>query len=254
MSRIISIASQKGGVGKTTTAINLSSALAHFSYRVLLIDLDPSGNASKGLGIDTSLLNNTIFDVLAGKIDIKSVVVKPANDDIDLLPSKLILSSLDSFININNKDKEYLLKNKLEEIKNDYDYIIIDCPPNLGLLTINALTASDSILIPIQCEYFALDATTPMLAAVSQIQSTTNKNIEIEGFLLTMYDAKTNLDIEICRSVRGLFKENTFSTIIPRNISIPESSYRGSSVIKYRHSSIGAQAYISLAKEIIDKN
>lgn len=250
MAKIISICNQKGGVGKTTSAINISAALAHFSRRVLLVDMDPQGNASQGLGFDISLLNKCVLDVLNDEQSIKKVIKKPVLPNLDLLPSKLKLASMDDLDSSENK--YYILKNCLSKIDDQYDYIIIDCPPSFGFLTLNSLVASNTVIIPVQCEYFAMAAISQMLATISRIQASLNSSLSIEGFLLTMYDAKTNLDTEITIQVRSLFKENTFLTQIPRNISIPESNQKGEPVTTYRPTSSGALAYFSLAKEIID--
>ena len=252
MAKIIAIANQKGGVGKTTTAINLSAALAHFNRRVLLIDMDPQGNASRGLGVDISLINKCVFDVLLGDTNINKIIRKTKQKTLDLLPSKLTLSSIE-LGQADLGDEPYaLLKKALENIKKDYDYFIIDCPPSLGILTMNALTAANTILIPVQCEYFAMEAVTRMLASITQVQNNYNPELGIEGFLLTMYDAKTRLGTEISAQIRGLFKENTFLTQIPRNISVPESNMHGLPVTIFRPSSSGALAYFSLAKEVMD--
>ncbi|MBR0439606.1 MAG: ParA family protein [Bacilli bacterium] len=252
MARIIAIANQKGGVGKTTTAINLSAALAHFNRRVLLIDMDPQGNSSRGLGIDITLINRCIADVLLSESNINDVVRKSMIKTLDVLPSKLSLASID--VNIAGKIEQpfLLLKNAISSLKKEYDYIIIDCPPSLGFLTVNALTAANSVLIPVQCEYFAMEAVAQILSSVSRIQSTYNPELGIEGFLLTMYDSKTRIGTEISTQVRGLFKENTFLTQIPRNVSVPESNAKGLPVTIYRPSSSGSLAYFSLAKEVMD--
>ena len=253
MTKIIVVANQKGGVGKTTTSINLAAALAHFNRATLLIDLDPQSNSSRGLGIDVSLINKSIFSVLTGENDINSVIKKTSVKGLDLIPSKLFLSSIETSI-ANKTDKPYfVLAEALKNLKNSYDYIIIDCPPSLGFLTINALVAGNSVLIPVQCEYFAMEAVSQMLASIARIQTQYNPKLEIEGFLMTMYDAKTRLGTEITMQIRGLFKENTFFSQIPRNISIPESNARGIPVTTYRPNSGGAVAYFNLAKEIIDR-
>lgn len=252
MTKIIAIANQKGGVGKTTTAINLSAALAHFNRRVLIIDMDPQGNSSRGLGVDITLINKCIFDVLSLGADINTVIRKTMVKNLDLLPSKLVLATLDSVVAGKTDSPFSLLKKALTTLKKEYDYMIIDCPPSLGLLTINSLVASNSVLIPVQCEYFAMEAVAQILASISKIQASHNPNLGIEGFLLTMYDSKTRLGTEISMQIRGLFKENTFLTQIPRNISIPESNAKGIPVTIYRPSSSGALAYFSLAREVLD--
>ena len=253
MAKIIAIANQKGGVGKTTTAINLSAALAHFNRRVLIIDMDPQGNASRGLGVDISLVDKCVFDVLLGDSNINRIIRKTKQKNLDLLPSKLSLAGIELGQTALDKEEPYaMLKRALENIKKDYDYIIVDCPPSLGILTMNALIAANTILIPVQCEYFAMEAVTRMLASITQVQTTNNPDLGIEGFLLTMYDAKTRLGTEISAQIRGLFKENTFLTQIPRNISVPESNMHGMPVTIFRPSSSGALAYFSLAKEVMD--
>ena len=253
MTRIIAIANQKGGVGKTTTAINLSAALAHFKRRLLLVDMDPQGNAGRGLGVDITLLEKTVYDVLLGQVDAKEAVVHTVTDQLDLLPSNLRLASLEASMYRDLVEHPFeLLSKALAGIKDEYDYIVIDCPPSLGLLSINALTAANSVLIPVQCEYFALEALAAILSSVSQIQNQSNPELKIEGFLLTMYDSRTALGTEIASEVRRLFKENTFLVSIPRNQSVSESQAKQMPVTSFRPSSQGSIAYFGLAREVID--
>ncbi len=252
MARIIAIANQKGGVGKTTTAISLSSSLAHFNRRVLLVDMDPQGNSSRGVGTDVSVLSKSIYDVLLRGMDINRAIRKTPMKNLELLPANLRLASTEAEVAKIDGEPYFLLRNALTNLKREYDYMIIDCPPSLGLLSINALVASQSVLIPVQCEYFAMEAVAQILATINRIQANYNAQLTIEGFLLTMYDSRTRLGTEISSQVRGLFKENTFLTQIPRNISLPESSARGIPITLYRPSSAGSLAYLSLAKEVID--
>jgi len=251
MSKIIAIANQKGGVGKTTTSINLSAALAHFGKSVLLIDMDPQGNSSRGIGIDATLIARTMYEVLANDSDINKTIRKTSTRNLDLLPATLKLASIDTIAKTAN-NPFYILKDKLTELKKKYDYIIIDCPPSLGLLNINALVATNTVVIPVQCEWFAMDAVAQILASISNVQTHFNHDLGIEGFLLTMYDSRTKLGIDIAKEIRETFKEKTFITQIPRNISLPEASRLGVSAIKYKPTSSGSLAYLNLAKEIID--
>ena len=253
MPKIIAIANQKGGVGKTTSAISLSSSLAHFSRRVLLLDMDPQGNSSRGVGTDVSVLSRSVYDALIKGYDINKVVRKTPMKNLDLIPANLKLAGTEAEISGQSIEPYYLLKNALLGLKKEYDYIIIDCPPSLGLLSLNALCASHSVLIPVQCEYFAMEAVAQILATITRVQANHNPDLVIEGFLLTMYDPRTRLGTEISTQVRGLFKENTFLTQIPRNISLPEASARGIPITLYRPTSSGSLAYLSLAKEVLDR-
>ena len=253
MSKVIAIANQKGGVGKTTTSINLSSALSHLQKKVLLIDLDPQGNSGRGVGIDITTVKKTIYEVLDGHLNIKDCVIKTTFDGLCVVPGNLRLAGLEASLYTNVvKEPFALLKNALASIRDDYDYIILDCPPSLGLLSINAMVASDSVLVPVQCEYFAMEGVASVLSSISNVQNGLNPNLKIEGFLLTMYDSKTVLGTEIAAEVRRLFRESTFLTSIPRNQSIQESQARQMPVTAFRPTSSGSAAYFALAREIID--
>jgi len=251
--RIIAIANQKGGVGKTTTAINLSAALAHFGKDVLLVDFDAQGNAGRGLGIDVTSLRETVYDAVTAKVDVNALIKTTNVPKLSILPSNLKLAALDSYLQSQGSSTPFLLlKGTLAKISHPYDYIIIDCPPSLGLLNINALVASNEVIVPVQCEYFAMEALAAILSSITKIQNDYNPDLKIEGFLLTMYDPRTSLDTEVAMQVRKLFKENTFVTSIPRNVSIPESSARGEPVTSWRPSAQGSLAYFALAREVMD--
>lgn len=250
MSKIIAISNQKGGVGKTTTAISLSGCFSKLNYTVLLIDMDPQGNATRGLGLDPSTIRKNIFDVLIENADINKVIKKTQTKGVEVLPSNLKLATLDSYIS--GVEKPFnLLKNSLNYLSKSYDYIIIDCPPSLGLLNLNALCAADSVIIPVQCEYYAMEAVAQILSSISKIQKDYNPNLEILGFLLTMYDSRIKLATEITTEIRGLFREKTFVTQIPRNVSLAEAAFYGKPINLFRPKATGSLAYNSLAKEIL---
>lgn len=253
MSEIIAIANQKGGVGKTTTAINLSSCLAKYQKKVLIVDLDPQGNCSRGIGIDPTILKKTIFDVIIGEKSIKNVIIKTVIKYVDILPANLDLAAAEGkLISLGITSGLNTLKQYLAKINNDYDYIIIDCPPSLGFLSLNALTAANSVLIPVQCEYFAMEAVAQILAAINNVRMSTNPQLDILGFLLTMYDNRTKLSTMITSEVTGTFKEKTFATQIPRNVSLAECSALGKPVNFYKPKAAGSIAYSSLAREVIE--
>ena len=254
MTRIIAIANQKGGVGKTTTAINLSHALARLGRKVLLIDMDPQGNAGRGVGIDINIQENTIYEILSKRLTPTQAITTTSFDGLDVIPANLRLAQFEA--EHNGTFSPFLtLKKALAHLpKNHYDYVIIDCPPSLGLLCLNALVAADSVLIPVQCEYFAMEAVAAIISTVARVQHDMNPRLTIEGFLLTMYDQRTTLGTEIQSQVRKTFKENTFLTVVPRNQSISESQGRQEPVTTFRPTSQGASAYFALAREVIDHN
>ncbi len=246
--KIITIANHKGGVGKSNTAINLGACLAQFNHRVLIIDMDPQGNTSRGFGIDTSLVKKTIFDVLIDRFDINKTIQNTCVENCYIIPSQLIVSASEE----KPDDRYYLLKDSIALLRRDYDYIIIDCPPSLGFLTTNCLVATDSVIIPIQCEYFALNAVTQILAKISTVQSKYNPDLHIEGVLLTMFDPNDELAVTLSKEIQNIFSENVYGSRIPRSHSIPESNIRGIPVVVYRPTSRASIAYTSLAKEVLN--
>ena len=251
MSRIIAISNQKGGVGKTTTAISLSGALLEYNKKILLVDMDPQGNCSRGLGVDAALIKYTLYNLFVNDIDVKKVIKKTAYKGLDILPSTVNLAIAESKMNSSNPLMK--LKTVLKSVENDYDYIIIDTPPSYGFLSMSSLIASKEVIIPVQCEYFALEGVAQILATISNIQSTYNRELNISGFLMTMYDARLKVATEVTTEIRGLFKEKTFVTQIPRNNYIVEAQVEGKPITLFRPNSISAQAYLSLAREIIDR-
>ena len=250
MGRIIAIANQKGGVGKTTTAINLSSCLAIAEKRVLLIDIDPQANATSGLALTLEEAKPSIYELLLGETSIDDIVLETGVPFLDLVPSHIrLVGSEIELINMDGREKR--LKEKLGKMRDQYEYIFIDCPPSLGLLTINALTASDTVLIPIQCEYYALEGLSQLLNTIHLVQRNLNKALTIEGVLLTMYDNRLNLSQQVAAEVRDYFKEKVYKTIINRNVRLGEAPSFGKPILMYDAVSVGAQNYISLAEEIL---
>lgn len=252
MSKIISIANQKGGVGKTTTAINLSAALAQNGKRVLLVDADPQANASSGLGIDIRQLNATIYECLVNNVPAKDAILATSQENLWVLPAHIDLIGAEIEM-INIDDRETLLKNMLAPIANDYDYIILDCSPSLGLITVNCLTASGSVIIPVQCEYFALEGISKLLNTIKIIKSKLNPDLKIEGFLLTMYDNRLRLANQVHDEVRRHFGDMVFKSVISRNVRLSEAPSHGMPILTYDPVSKGAQNYRDLAKEIIGR-
>ncbi|MBE7722052.1 ParA family protein [Lacrimispora indolis] len=252
MGRIIAIANQKGGVGKTTTAINLSACLAESRQRVLAVDFDPQGNETSGLGIEKSSIERTVYDLLVGECEIEECLITNVQENLDLLPSNVDLAGAEiELLEIENK--ETLLKTYLEKIKKHYDFIIIDCPPSLNLLTINALTAANTVLVPIQCEYYALEGLSQVLKTVNLVKKKLNPALEMEGVVFTMYDARTNLSLEVVESVKNNLNQNIYKTIIPRNVRLAEAPSHGMPINLYDSRSAGAESYRLLAAEVISR-
>lgn len=249
MVKIISVANQKGGVGKTTTTVNLSAIFAKKGKKVLLIDADPQGNATSGLGVNKKL-DRSLYDILINDASAEECIRETNIKNLDICPSNIDLAGAEVEL-VSMLSREQRLKEKLDIIKNKYDYILIDCPPSLGLLTLNALTASDYILVPVQCEYYALEGLTQLLNTVKLVKKHLNKKIVVLGAVLTMYDVRTNLSNEVVKEVRNFFKNHVFKTIIPRNVRLSEAPSYGMSIVEYDEKSRGAKAYISLANEIL---
>lgn len=252
MGRIIAIANQKGGVGKTTTAINLSACLAESGKKVLTIDTDPQGNTTSGLGVDKDELENTVYELMLDECTIKESLVKTKFENLDLIPSNVNLAGAEiELLGIN--EKEYILKNAVDYIKDDYDFVIIDCPPSLNMLTVNALTTANTVLVPIQCEYYALEGLSQLLHTISLVKERLNGNLQIEGVVFTMYDARTNLSLQVVENVKNNLDTTIYKTIIPRSVRLAEAPSHGLPINKYDSRSTGAESYRMLAKEVIDR-
>ena len=253
MGKIISIANQKGGVGKTTTSINLSTILAKKGRKVLMIDADPQGNASSGVGVGREDIELSIYDVLINDTEIPDIVKKTNVKNLSLCPSNINLAGAEVEL-VSMMSREQRLKEKLDEVKEDYDFIIIDCPPSLGLITLNAFTASDSVLIPVQCEYYALEGLGQLLNTINLVKKHLNKDIEIEGALLTMYDIRTNLSNQVVKEVKRYFNEKVYKTVIPRNVKLSEAPSYGMPISMYDPRSKGAKSYEKFVKEFLKIN
>lgn len=250
MARIISVANQKGGVGKTTTTVNLGSCLAYMGQKVLLVDMDAQGNATSGMGIRKPDVEQDIYDVLVNEVPIADVILPSSRENLDIVPATLQLAGAEIELT-SMMARESRLKTALSELHANYDFILIDCPPSLGHLTINAFTASDAILIPVQCEYYALEGLSQLLNTVRLVQKHFNPSLEIEGVLLTMFDARTNLGAEVVEEVRRYFQEKVYDTVIPRNVRLSEAPSHGLSIVDYDIRSKGAEVYQALAKEVL---
>ena len=251
MGRIIAIANQKGGVGKTTTSINLSSCLAEAGKKILAIDLDPQGNTTSGLGVDKDDLENTVYELMLDECTIRESIHKTEIENLTLIPSNVNLSGAEiELLGIN--DKEYILKNAVDYIRDDYDFIIIDCPPSLNMLTVNAMTAADTVLVPIQCEYYALEGLSQLIHTINLVKKRLNPHLQLEGVVFTMYDARTKLSMQVVENVKQTLKENIYNTIIPRSIKLAEAPSYGMPITAYAPTSPGADAYRLLAMEVID--
>ncbi len=253
MGKIIAIANQKGGVGKTTTTVNLAASLGVLEKKVLLIDADPQANATSGLGIDVESVELGTYQVLEHTRSARETIIKTSSPNVDLIPSHIDLVAIEIEL-VDKDDREYMMKKAIVDLKEDYDYILIDCAPSLGLLTLNALTAADSVIIPIQCEYFALEGLGKLLNTIKSVQRIHNPDLDIEGMVLTMYDARLRLSNQVVEEVKKHFSDMVFDTIIQRNVRLGEAPSYGESIIKYDASSKGAVNYLNMANELLKKN
>lgn len=253
MSRVIAIANQKGGVGKTTTTINLSAALATKGKKVLVIDCDPQGNSTSGFGIEKNTLENTIYELLLGECTIGDAIIPEVFPNLSVLPAHVNLAGAEIELS-DKKNREYKLKKEVDWVKDKYDYIIIDCPPSLSLLTVNAMTTADAIIVPIQCEYYALEGLSQLIHTINLVRERLNRDLNIDGVVFTMYDTRTNLSAQVVENVKSNIKQKVYNTLIPRNVRLAEAPSYGEPICKYDPKSVGAEKYSELADEIILQN
>lgn len=252
MGRTIVIANQKGGVGKTTTAINLSASLADLNQKILIIDMDPQGNTTSGLGIEKDERENTVYELLLGECSIEDCLIHDVYENLTVLPSNINLSAAEIEL-VGAADKEFILNDAVSTIKDQYDFVLIDCPPSLSMLTINSMCAADTVLVPIQCEYYALEGLSQLIHTIDLVKDRLNPDLEIEGVVFTMYDARTNLSLQVVENVKNNLDQNIYKTIIPRNIRLAEAPSHGLPITKYDPKSTGAESYKLLAEEVINR-
>lgn len=250
MGRIIAIANQKGGVGKTTTAINLSACIAEKGKKVLAVDMDPQGNMTSGLGLDKEQIEKTVYDLIIGEASIEEVIYKNVLENLDMLPTGIDLSAAEIEL-IGVENKEYIIRDEVHKVKDNYDFIIIDCPPSLNTLTINAMTTADSVIVPIQCEYYALEGLSQLIHTINLVKERLNPDLDMEGAVFTMFDARTNLSMQVVENVKQHLSQRIYNTLIPRNIKLAEAPSHGMPINLYDAKSAGAEAYMQLAEEVI---
>ncbi|MCD8037771.1 MAG: AAA family ATPase [Lachnospiraceae bacterium] len=253
MGRIIAIANQKGGVGKTTTSINLSACIAAKGKKVLVIDMDPQGNTTSGYGIEKNELENTVYELIMGDCSVEDCILKEVFSNVSIIPSNVNLAAAEiELIGVN--DKDFILKNEIDWVKDNYDFIIIDCPPSLNLLTVNAMTTADAVLVPIQCEYYALEGLSQLIHTVNLVKERLNPDLDMDGVVFTMYDSRTNLSNQVVENVKNNLSQKVYNTLIPRNIRLAEAPSYGQPINIYDSKSAGAESYMALAEEVINNN